>query len=221
MQIDGLRLTSTFVHFDNHFTGKERDTESGNDYFGARYYASSMGRMMSPDPLMATPQRLLDPQEWNMYAYARNNPLSITDPTGLDIWLKGCGKSSATCKHNYVGTTDKKGKLHRTHLTGDQTKSGSLGNRGISVQQDGKNLHRSVGHKQGRARSCAVGRFWSVVSFHCERHWQLRWNLCGERNFINERQRGHIWTGNASTEWCCWVATKPRTGSYGWFPQRC
>ena len=31
-------------------TGKERDTESGNDYFGARYYASSMGRMMSPDP---------------------------------------------------------------------------------------------------------------------------------------------------------------------------
>ena len=32
-----------------HFTGKERDTESGNDYFGARYYASTMGRLMSPD----------------------------------------------------------------------------------------------------------------------------------------------------------------------------
>ena len=31
------------------FTGKERDTESGNDYFGARYYASSMGRFISPD----------------------------------------------------------------------------------------------------------------------------------------------------------------------------
>jgi len=30
-------------------TGKERDTESGNDYFGARYYASSMGRFVSPD----------------------------------------------------------------------------------------------------------------------------------------------------------------------------
>ena len=30
-------------------TGKERDTESGNDYFGARYYASSMGRFLSPD----------------------------------------------------------------------------------------------------------------------------------------------------------------------------
>jgi RHS repeat-associated protein len=36
---------------DNHykFTGKERDAESGLDYFGARYYASSMGRFMSPD----------------------------------------------------------------------------------------------------------------------------------------------------------------------------
>jgi RHS repeat-associated protein len=34
---------------EHHFTGKERDAESGNDYFGARYYASSMGRWMSPD----------------------------------------------------------------------------------------------------------------------------------------------------------------------------
>jgi len=33
----------------HHFTGKERDSESGNDYFGARYYASSMGRFFSPD----------------------------------------------------------------------------------------------------------------------------------------------------------------------------
>jgi len=30
-------------------TGKERDAESGLDYFGARYYGSSMGRWMSPD----------------------------------------------------------------------------------------------------------------------------------------------------------------------------
>jgi hypothetical protein len=35
-------------------TGKERDTESGNDYFGARHYLSSMGRFLSPDPLMAS-----------------------------------------------------------------------------------------------------------------------------------------------------------------------
>jgi RHS repeat-associated protein len=33
------------------FTGKPRDSESGNDYFGARYYDSSLGRFLSPDPL--------------------------------------------------------------------------------------------------------------------------------------------------------------------------
>jgi RHS repeat-associated protein len=35
--------------FRSPFTGKERDTESGNDYFEARYYSSTMGRFMSPD----------------------------------------------------------------------------------------------------------------------------------------------------------------------------
>jgi RHS repeat-associated protein len=37
----------------SHFTGKERDAESGLDYFGARYYGSSMGRFMSPDPILS------------------------------------------------------------------------------------------------------------------------------------------------------------------------
>lgn len=67
-----------------HFTGKERDTESGLDYFEARYYASSMGRFMSPDPILSTPMHLLDPQRWNKYAYVLNKPLSMTDPDGLD-----------------------------------------------------------------------------------------------------------------------------------------
>jgi len=47
---DQLACTgSTIAPTEHHFTGKERDAESGNDYFGARYYASSMGRFMSPD----------------------------------------------------------------------------------------------------------------------------------------------------------------------------
>jgi RHS repeat-associated protein len=69
-----------------HFTGKERDAESGNDYFGARYYASSMGRFMSPDwsakvePIPYS--KLDDPQSLNLYAYVRNNPLTRFDPDG-------------------------------------------------------------------------------------------------------------------------------------------
>jgi len=68
------------------FTGKERDTESGNDYFGARYYASSMGRFMSPDwsaKVMPVPYaKLDDPQSLNLYAYVGNNPLIRFDKDG-------------------------------------------------------------------------------------------------------------------------------------------
>jgi RHS repeat-associated protein len=66
------------------FTGKERDTESGLDYFGARYYASSMGRWLSPDKPFAD-QHTANPQSWNLYAYGRNNPLRNVDPNGLAV----------------------------------------------------------------------------------------------------------------------------------------
>ena len=75
------------------YTGKERDTESGNDYFGARYYASSMGRFMSPDwSAKVTPvpyAKLSNPQSLNLYAYVFNNPLSLVDPDGHWVPLTG------------------------------------------------------------------------------------------------------------------------------------
>jgi RHS repeat-associated protein len=68
------------------FTGKERDVESGNDYFGARFYSSNMGRFMSPDwAAKAEPipySRLDDPQTLNLYSYVGNNPTSQTDADG-------------------------------------------------------------------------------------------------------------------------------------------
>jgi RHS repeat-associated protein len=66
-----------------HFTGKERDFESGLDNFGARYDSSAMGRFMSPDPENAGAS-VNDPQSWNAYSYVLNNPLNSVDPTGLD-----------------------------------------------------------------------------------------------------------------------------------------
>jgi len=64
------------------FTGKERDAETNNDNFGARYFASAYGRFLSPDPanVGADPT---NPQSWNMYGYALNSPLSLVDPSGL------------------------------------------------------------------------------------------------------------------------------------------
>jgi RHS repeat-associated protein len=63
------------------FTGKERDAESGLDYFGARYYGSALGRFTSPDEVVAD-QHPDDPQSWNLYGYVRNRPLSSVDPNG-------------------------------------------------------------------------------------------------------------------------------------------
>ena len=69
-----------------HFTGKERDTESGLDYFGARYYGSAMGRFISPDPKLASAHPG-DPQTWNRYAYVDNNPMKFIDPDGMEKYL--------------------------------------------------------------------------------------------------------------------------------------
>jgi RHS repeat-associated protein len=66
------------------FTAKERDQESGNDYFGARYFGSNMGRFLSPDSVGGSPD---DPQSWNLYGYVLNNPLKNTDPDGHDVQI--------------------------------------------------------------------------------------------------------------------------------------
>ncbi len=62
------------------FAGRERDQETGLDYFGARYYASV-----------------------NRYAYAGNNPLRFSDPSGLDFYLQ-CEDESTTCHEGRVGS---------------------------------------------------------------------------------------------------------------------
>ena len=66
-------------------TSKERDIETGLDYFLARYYASTQGRFTSTDPITMTEDRLYDPQQINLFAYCRNNPLAFTDPIGETI----------------------------------------------------------------------------------------------------------------------------------------
>jgi RHS repeat-associated protein len=63
------------------FTSKERDAETGLDWFNTRYFSGAQGRFTSPDGPF-NDQQSSDPQSWNLYAYSRNNPLRFTDPTG-------------------------------------------------------------------------------------------------------------------------------------------
>jgi RHS repeat-associated protein len=67
------------------FTGKERDTESGLDNFGARYYSSQFGRFMTPDPSGLSFADPSNPQGLNLYAYVLSNPMSLVDPSGLNV----------------------------------------------------------------------------------------------------------------------------------------
>jgi RHS repeat-associated protein len=64
------------------FTGKERDSESGLDYFGRRYYASLLGRWTGGDPINFSTKHILRPQRWNKYTYVENDPLGSIDPDG-------------------------------------------------------------------------------------------------------------------------------------------
>ena len=98
----GSVACSFSVAFRNHykFTGKERDNESGLDNFGARYDSSNIGRFMSPDPLMAS-ARVENPQTWNRYTYALNNPLRYVDPLGLYASPAfNCDKDHKSCLNN-------------------------------------------------------------------------------------------------------------------------
>ncbi|HXP07491.1 MAG TPA: RHS repeat-associated core domain-containing protein, partial [Acidobacteriaceae bacterium] len=100
------------------FTGQERDSETGLDYFGARYYANNWGRFASPDEPFAD-QNTIDPRSWSLYSYVRNNPLRYVDLSGEDCITTSnqtsgsvtvttqVGGSADTCNGTYVdGTVD-------------------------------------------------------------------------------------------------------------------
>ena len=102
------------------FTSKERDSESGLDNFGARYFGSSTGRFMTPD-WSAKPQGvpyavLDDPQSLNLYAYVRNDPLSRTDPSGHYI----CTGNKAQCQAVADGLAQARAALQSQNLTKEQ-----------------------------------------------------------------------------------------------------
>jgi RHS repeat-associated protein len=148
----GLRGQAELNRIRSRYTGKERDAESGLDYFGARMYASTMGRFMSPDDFGG---HLEDPQTLNKYAYAGNNPLRYTDPSGHDFW-QSCSTAGKSCGNQQIGTgTDGKpinqlvsgttganGKFTATVIT-----SASLGQAGSgnTASVDGTGVHITTG----------------------------------------------------------------------------
>ncbi|MCX5125514.1 polymorphic toxin-type HINT domain-containing protein [Streptomyces sp. NBC_00347] len=73
------------------FLGKDRDDTSGFQPLGARLYDPLVGRFLSADPILD----LNDPLQSNGYAYAHNNPMTFSDPTGLSISLTASERAAA------------------------------------------------------------------------------------------------------------------------------
>ena len=61
------------------YTGQRQDDSTGLYYYNARYYDPTIGRFLTPDTIVQAPY---DPQTLNRYAYCRNNPINLVDPTG-------------------------------------------------------------------------------------------------------------------------------------------
>ena len=79
------------------FTGKERDSETSYDYFGARYYDARIGRWLQVDPLGEKYPSL------NPYHYVANNPINRFDPDGKFDWKKifGISDQQQNISNNY------------------------------------------------------------------------------------------------------------------------
>jgi RHS repeat-associated protein len=74
-----VRTSSGALQTDYTFTGQRLDADAGLLYYGARYYDWVLGRFISADTLVAD---WYNPQLLNRFAYVRNNPVNLTDPTG-------------------------------------------------------------------------------------------------------------------------------------------
>jgi len=78
--------TGTFAE-QRKYIGQEYDADTGLNYLNARYYSATLARFISQDPVFWGKQNLADPQNQNSYAYARNNPIAGSDPSGLKAYF--------------------------------------------------------------------------------------------------------------------------------------
>ena len=96
----GERIVTSTCSQSYKFEGKERDTETGNDDFGARYYASRLGRWLSADwsavPAPVPYANLTNPQTLNLYAMVSDNPETFADLDGHTCTYSPLGQEN--CK---------------------------------------------------------------------------------------------------------------------------
>ena len=140
------------------FTSKERDSESGLDNFGARYNSSAMGRFMSPDPIYIEEQKMLDPQQLNLYSYVRNNPLSLTDPSGMLVDVNCQQVNAQQCAQTVTDINNREGaqfSVTRDDKTGQLNVNGDVDPTKLSGGE--RALYDSITNKDATGTLTVVG----------------------------------------------------------------
>jgi len=151
------------------FTSKERDVETGLDYFSARYYSSVQGRFTSPDEFSGGPDEyyefsdlaaqnptfyadLTDPQSLNKYQYGYNNPLLYIDPDGHQsvreyarrAWggVKSAASSAKeTARQTYNGAVQAWADDNGIpHMNADENSTGRAIGHGVALTQAGAEI---------------------------------------------------------------------------------
>ncbi len=163
------------------FTGKERDAESGLDYFGARYLSSAQGRFTSVDPSMLS-VALRNPQSWNRYSYTLNNPVRYVDPSGelwtpagdgTYSWVDACAEGQ-TC-HNSVAAVSKNDNALLVYGSKDSTDiqsyfangSGNIDLREVALESHDANFELKRG-AQGYLSLANAAAFFNVAENYSE-----------------------------------------------------
>jgi RHS repeat-associated protein len=150
------------------------DLKTNTDLTTARVFGPNFGRWFTPDPIGKKAVKLDDPQTWNMYPYVRNNPTTLTDPTGLSA----CGSKVADkdCRVMVVitdRTKDKNGNYNDqfknvknqagynaiASVTVTNLKSGEVVNKGDF-------LARTVPSDEGRFPTAAAGGYSATLTEH-------------------------------------------------------
>jgi RHS repeat-associated protein len=143
----------------NHFSGQERDSETGLDYFLARSYSSSSGHFHTLDSADFGPGTLTMPQRLNRYSYVVNNPINRIDPGGLsDIVIyvfRSSETSHSTSGEFTISNTSNHDKLSG-HTLEPPGKPDPKGNGSVRVNSGAYNAERVNPHDTSETTKNAV-----------------------------------------------------------------
>jgi RHS repeat-associated protein len=171
------------------FSSKERDIETGLDYFGARYYGSVLGRFTSVDPIKLTVARLYDPQRINLYGYCRNNPLKYLDPDGEDLILANDTAKSqaranidANLRENERANVRINGnRVELVNPTAIDTATASFGYQKLSAIIGGSRVINYFGLKPGESATATAG---NIVTYDDAQGGLTQYNNNGADVFV-------------------------------------